>query len=320
MDIKCLPWVEKYRPKNMKDIISHNNILNTLTKIIKQGSLPHLLFNGTPGTGKTSTILTIAKKLYGNDFKFMVLELNASDDRGINSVRIDIKGFAEAKTMFTKGIKLIILDEADSMTCDAQFALRRIIEEHSNTVRFCLICNYINKIIPAIRSRCMIFRFLPIPIKDSFDILQKICKKENIKYDKKTLLSIIKVSNGDLRSSINLLQSISLQYDTLIKLSAYKIISTPEPNQCKKMLFMLMNDEYNFNYCEKKITKLINKNNYSIDAIITQLYNVIIENINDISDDRLSKYIIDLAELEYLLNSSSYSDIYIGALINIFKS
>ena len=154
-----LPFVEKYRPNNFEDIISNNENIKILKNMLKLGSLPHLLFHGTSGVGKTSAILALAKELYGNSMNLMIMKLDASDDRGINSVRDDIKGFAEKKNMFQKGTKLIILDEADSMTFDAQFALRRIIEKYSDNTRFCLICNYENKIIPAIRSRCANFKF-----------------------------------------------------------------------------------------------------------------------------------------------------------------
>ena len=144
--------------------------------MIKSGSFPHLIFYGISGTGKTSTILSICRELYGKNKTLMVMKLDASDDRGINSVRDEIKGFAEKMTINNKGIKLIILDEADSMTFDAQFALRRIIEKYSNSTRFCLICNYDNKIIPAIKSRCANFKFNPINeifIKKKLLIYQK---------------------------------------------------------------------------------------------------------------------------------------------------
>ena len=150
-ELDSLPWVEKYRPKKLSSIVHHPNIIYALKKLIKKGQLPHMLFYGASGTGKTSTIMATAKKLYNEDISFMVLELNASDDRGINIVREEIKEFAESRNMFKTGIKLIILDEADSMTYDAQFALRRVIEKYSYNTRFCLICNYMNKIIPAIR-------------------------------------------------------------------------------------------------------------------------------------------------------------------------
>ena len=145
-----LPWVEKYRPNALQELISHEDIIKTIRKFISQDKLPHLLFYGPPGTGKTSTILACAKEIYSpKQFNSMVLELNASDDRGINVVRNQILSFASTRTIFNSGYKLIILDEADAMTNDAQNALRRIIEKYTENVRFCMICNYLSKIIPA---------------------------------------------------------------------------------------------------------------------------------------------------------------------------
>ena len=148
-----LPWVEKYRPSVLQELISHEDIIRTIRKFISEEKLPHLLFYGPPGTGKTSTILACAKELYSpKEFNSMVLELNASDDRGINVVRNQILSFASTRTIFNSGYKLVILDEADAMTNDAQNALRRIIEKYTDNVRFCLICNYLSKIIPALQS------------------------------------------------------------------------------------------------------------------------------------------------------------------------
>ena len=154
----ALPWVEKYRPKEMSDLVSHEQIIGTITKLIDAGKLPHLMLYGPPGTGKTSTILACAHKLYGKHFSSMVLELNASDDRGIDVVREQIKEFASTRQMFSSAPKLIVLDEADNMTNPAQFALRRVIEKFTRNARFCIICNYASKIIPALQSRCTRFR------------------------------------------------------------------------------------------------------------------------------------------------------------------
>ena len=155
-----LPWVEKYRPSALQELISHEDIICTIRKFISEEKLPHLLFYGPPGTGKTSTILACAKELYSpKEFNSMVLELNASDDRGINVVRNQILSFASTRTIFNSGYKLVILDEADAMTNDAQNALRRIIEKYTDNVRFCLICNYLTKIIPALQSRYVYFYF-----------------------------------------------------------------------------------------------------------------------------------------------------------------
>ena len=231
-----LLWIEKYRPSNFKQIIGQNRIINIIENMIENGSFPHLIFSGISGTGKTSTIMAIANKLYGSNKTFMVMKLDASDDRGINSVRDEIKGFAEKQTIFNEGIKLIILDEADSMTFDAQFALRRIIEKYSDTTRFCLICNYENKIIPAIKSRCLHMRFSPIEKSHILKKLSYICKKENLKASDKTLNIIAELSNGDFRKSINLLQSISMRNNNIKPKLCYETAGLLDKKIVKKIL------------------------------------------------------------------------------------
>ena len=202
-----LLWIEKYRPKNFKDILGQDKIINLLEVMIKNGSFPHLILSGISGTGKTSTIMTIADKLYGSNKTFMVMKLDASDDRGINSVREEIKGFAEKISIFNEGIKLIILDEADSMTFDAQFALRRIIEKYSDSTRFCLICNYITRIDESLQNEFMRLRFNQLPQNLIIKFLTKICLAENITLSEETLLSIQQLYRSDIRSMINYMQS-----------------------------------------------------------------------------------------------------------------
>ena len=174
----ALPWVEKYRPNSLDDLIAHEEIITILNKLIESNKLPHLLFHGPPGTGKTSTIIACAKKMYGPSYSSMTLELNASDDRGIDVVREQIKEFAGTKKLFSTGVKLIILDEADAMTQDAQSALRRVIEKYTSNTRFCMICNYVNKIMPALQSRCTRFRFAPLRPEQITSRLQDICVAE----------------------------------------------------------------------------------------------------------------------------------------------
>lgn len=205
-----LPWVEKYRPSSLKELISHKSIIDTITKFIEERKLPNLLFYGPPGTGKTSTIVACAKQMYGNSYHTMALELNASDERGIDVVRKTIKEFASTQNISFKGVKLVILDEADSMTASAQFALRRIMEKYAKNTRFCLICNYVSKIIPALQSRCTRFKFKQIPVEDAKLRVKEICAAENLNISEDGIESIFKLSEGDMRKVVNMLQSISI--------------------------------------------------------------------------------------------------------------
>ena len=312
-----LPWVEKYRPKTIDDIIGHEQNIITIKKMLSNGSLPHLLFHGTPGTGKTSLILSIVEEIYGKSKNLMVMKLDASDDRGINSVREEIKGFAQKINMFHQGIKLIILDEIDSMTFDAQFALRRIIEKYSKTTRFCLICNYENKIIPAIRSRCTNFRFGPINMNYIKDKLTYICEKENLTYDTSVLDCISMISKGDLRKSINFLQSLSLQSNALSEKICYKIACIPSNEQIIYIINTLLNKDITYNEAHDVIDLLIKNEGYSLSIVMKELVSYLLNYKIDI--DKLSLFMSELSDLENRVSKSTFDDIYISALVGIFK-
>jgi len=318
--MEYLPWVEKYRPQKIDGIISHDQNIETIKKMLAGGSLPHLLFHGTPGTGKTSLILAIANELYGSSKNLMVMKLDASDDRGINSVREEIKGFAEKVNMFHKGVKLIILDEADSMTFDAQFALRRIIEKYSKTTRFCLICNYENKIIPAIRSRCANFRFSPINVIYIQKKLEYICKEEGLKYEPNVLEIISSLSKGDLRKSINFLQSLSLQSEYITILMCYKTAGIPSHNEVIDIFNTLLNSEINYDEANKKIDSLIKVQGYSLSIVLKELVSYLLSNKDiNIPANRLAIYLSEMSDLENRVTKSTFGDIYMSGLVSIFK-
>lgn len=212
--------VEKYRPATLADVSGHQDILATINKFVDSNRLPHLLLYGPPGTGKTSTILALARRIYGADnMRQMVLELNASDDRGIDVVREQIKTFASTKQIFTMGgagrggssnlaaYKLIILDEADAMTNTAQMALRRIMEKYTANTRFCIIANYSHKLSPALLSRCTRFRFSPLKEADIRVLVDKVIEEEHVKIDSDATESLVRLSRGDMRRALNVLQA-----------------------------------------------------------------------------------------------------------------
>jgi replication factor C small subunit len=201
-------WVEKYRPSKLSEIVNQTEIIGSLEALIKDPTdMPHLMFSGSAGVGKTTTALCIARQILGEYSKDYTLELNASDERGIGMVREKVKKFSRYAGMVDVPFKIIILDEADEMTSDAQTALRRIIEDTAKYCRFIIIANNISKIIAPIQSRCAIFKFTSIPEEDMINHLENIAKKEKVKADKKGLKAIYDYSEGDLRHAINLMQA-----------------------------------------------------------------------------------------------------------------
>lgn len=290
-----LEWNEKYRPNTINDIKSQNDTIKSLKTVKETNILPHLLFFGPSGCGKTSTILALAKDLFKDKFEDRVIELNASDERGINVIRDKIKKYAQEAITLDKSIppwKLIILDEADSMTPESQYALRRIMEEYSKLTRFCIICNYHNKIIDPIISRCSIYRFKPVSKDKIVDKLKEILEKENKNVDDNILNKIAELCEGDLRKSINYLQRCcSIENITIDDL--YEMFSLIKYKLLNKWLTYCLENN------EKKVLKIINKftnDGYSIVNQIKEIINLL-KNSN-IDSSKLSKIFIKITEIE----------------------
>jgi len=208
--IDTRPWVEKYRPTQFDDIVLDPLNKKLLKNIIKLNSFPNLLFYGPPGTGKTTTIINLINKyqeVYNQKNKGLMIHLNASDDRGIDVIRNQINQFVNTKTLFGNGMKFVILDEVDYMTKNAQHALKYLIQQYSDNIRFCLICNYISRIDTALQNEFIRLRFCQLPKKDTFNFLFKIVKMENLTIKDSQLKSIQYRFKSDIRSMINYLQS-----------------------------------------------------------------------------------------------------------------
>lgn len=286
---KPVPWVEKYRPKCVDEVAFQEEVIAVLKKSLEGADLPNLLFYGPPGTGKTSTILAAARELYGPDlYKQRVLELNASDERGIQVVREKVKRFAQLTVAGrrTDGkpcppFKIIILDEADSMTGAAQACLRRTMEKETRTTRFCLICNYVSRIIEPLTSRCSKFRFKPLANKIQEERILDICQKENLKYSTEAIAALVKVSEGDLRKAITFLQSAArLNMDKEITESAIIEIAGVVP---PKMIDNLLQICYKgtFEKLEIAVKNMVDEG-YAASQILSQVHEVVLsEDLND---------------------------------------
>lgn len=228
-----LPWTEKYRPMKLKEIVGQDSIVERFEAYVKVGSMPHLLFAGPAGSGKTTAALCIAREIFG-DIKNDFLELNASDERGIDVVRTKIKDFARTRSI-VGDFKIIFLDEADALTPEAQNALRRTMENYTQTCRFILSCNYSSKIIEPIQSRCAIFRFKRISRDAIRKRLKEILEKEKVKFTDEGLHAVIYLSEGDMRQAVNLLQS-TATLGEVNEDNVYSIASRARPDEIKNLI------------------------------------------------------------------------------------
>jgi len=309
-----LMWVEKYRPKDLDDVLSHKDIINTIKRLVRERKLPHLLFYGPPGTGKTTTILAAARELNGPKYQAMTLELNASDDRGIDVVRNQIKTFASTKQIWAKGFKIIILDEADSMTNTAQFALRRIIEQFTRNTRFCIICNFVNKINPALQSRCTRYRFSPLKFDDVVKRLKEIAVIERVKFDEDAIKAIIKLAEGDMRKCLNVLQSCHMSYDRVTRENVYLCTGAPHPEEIKMLLGVLLNEPFVSAFTTLR-SSCVDKGLALIDVVECMV--PLVERL-DLSESVLGYLISNLADLEYRLAKTCATTLQMSSLVAIF--
>jgi len=306
-------WSEKYRPKTLNEIVNQREIVTRLKTFVEEKNLPHLLFVGPAGVGKTTSILALAKDLYGSSYRNFILELNASDERGIGIIREKVKNFARTSAIASPvSFKILIMDEADHLTSDAQHALRRTMELYTNTCRFCLLGNYSENIIDPIQSRCSVFRFSPLEEVELKNYIKEIALKENLKIVDEGLDAIYQASKGDVRKAINMLQAAAANQTLIEDVTIYNLLGNVSPEKVKEMLSIAL--EGKFLESRDRLRELLIDQGLAPEDIIRNIYREIMRNpsLTDQMKIRLSDII---GEVDYRLTQGSRAEIQLSTLL-----
>ena len=307
-------WIEKYRPSNLSEVVGQTPITSRLKNYVKERSMPHLLFAGPAGTGKTTCALALAKELFGELWKHNLHELNASDERGIDVVRGKIKEFARTAPLGEDGFKIIFLDEADALTGAAQAALRRTMEKYSRTCRFVMSCNFSSKIIDPIQSRCAVFRFRPLKAEDVERYLKFVAVKEELNIDKEAYESLAYLAQGDLRRAINGLQMAAAANVDITPDVVYQAVAAARPEEVKEALEMSLNN--NFAGARERLDTLQITYGLAGEDVLRQMH----RSVRDIEvPDTIKVQMIEkLAEADFRLSEGANARIQIEAVIANF--
>ena len=303
-------WVEKYRPKTLDEVVGQDAIVRRLKGYVEKKNIPHMLFSGPPGTGKTATAIALTRDLFGEVWRENFIEMNASDERGIDVVRHKIKEFARTAPI-SAPFKIIFLDEADALTADAQAALRRTMEMFSKSCRFILSCNYVSRIIEPIQSRCALFRFKPVPKEAMRKRLLEICEKEDVKITDDGLEVILYISAGDFRKAINILQAAAAVGELIDAEKIYQVSATAQPKEISEIIETALNG--NFLEAREKLSRLMIEYGMSGEDVISQFFREILSsNINE----KLKVVLIDkLGEIDFRLTEGANERIQLDAFL-----
>jgi len=305
-------WTEKYRPKMLKEVVNQSHIVSRLEAWVKKGSIPHMLFAGPAGVGKTTIALCLAYEFFGKDWRNNFQEMNASDERGINIVRGRIKDFARVKSMGAD-FKIIFLDESDALTPEAQQALRRTMERFSNTCRFILSCNYSSKIIEPIQSRTSVFRFKRMNEDNVEEYVKRIAKGEKLNVSKDATKAIYEISEGDLRQAANLLQA-SSALGKVTKEKIYEAAAQSRPEDIREMMDFALKGK--FPDARKKLFDLLITQGLSGEDIIKGIHKEVFS--LKIPDNKKINLIEQIGEFEFRMNQGGSPEIQLEALLAQF--
>ncbi len=309
-------WVEKYRPRRLSEIIGQKNIVERLSAYARTKSMPHMLFAGPAGSGKTTAAIALARELYGDQWRDSLIELNASDERGIDVVRGKVKDFARAAPIGELRFKIIFLDEADSLTSDAQAALRRTMERYTQTCRFILSCNYSSKIIPPIQSRCAVFRFRPLGEAEVKTYLGRIASAEGLDITGDGMSAICELAAGDLRKATNVLQVSASLGSRVDQDVVFESTESIKPSEVKDLLTTALSG--NFTGARSKLDELIVKHGLSGEDIVQSIHRTVFD--LPVDEDAKIKLIDRVGEAEFRIVSGSSERIQLEALIAHFAN